>query len=146
VNSLLNQQIFHPFLPKREIIFPIKLLHFKLGTHHICRQFDFRTLVLIPLVVQKTHVITITVKYGDINHTQITPRFKWFPQCEIRPLAKAIMKKFTIKDGVQNIVERKSLRPKKPQYTQISLSLNRDYSPKENTKDRNTNFSSFVGI
>jgi hypothetical protein len=96
--------------------------------------------------VQKTHAITITVKYGDNNHTQITPRFKWFPQCEVRPLAEAITKKFTIKDEVQNIVERKSLRPKKPQYTQISLSLNRDYSPKENTKDRNTNSSSFAGI
>jgi hypothetical protein len=64
--------------------------------------------------VQKTHAITITVKYGDNNHTQITPRFKWFPQCEVHPLAEAITKKFTIKDGVQNIVERKSLRPKNP--------------------------------
>jgi hypothetical protein len=80
-----------------------------------------------------------------ITHN-ITPRFKWFPQCEVHPLAEAIMKKFTIKDGVQNIVERKSLRPKKPQYTQISLSLNRDYSLKENTKDKNTISSSFAGI
>jgi CRISPR/Cas system CSM-associated protein Csm5 (group 7 of RAMP superfamily) len=34
-----------------------------------------------------------------ITH-KITPRFKWFPQCEVRPLVEAIMKKFTIKDGV----------------------------------------------
>jgi hypothetical protein len=80
-----------------------------------------------------------------ITH-KITPRFKWFLQCEVCPLAGAITKKFTIKDGVQNILERKLLRPKKPQYTQISLSLNKDYSPKEYTKDRNTNASSFARI
>jgi hypothetical protein len=35
-----------------------------------------------------------------ITH-KITSRFKWFPQCEVRPAAEAITKKFTMKDGVQ---------------------------------------------
>jgi hypothetical protein len=66
---------------------------------------DHETHVLLVFVdvVQKTHVITITVKYDDNNYTQIIPRFKWFPQCEIHPLAETIMKKFIIKDGVQKL-------------------------------------------
>jgi hypothetical protein len=65
-------------------------------------------------VVQKT---TITVNKTKQSHTE-TPRFIWFPQCEARPQAEIIMKKFTIKNGIQNSKEKISKNPK-PQYTQI---------------------------
>jgi hypothetical protein len=52
--------------------------------------------------VQKT---TITVNKTKQSHTE-TPKFSWFPQCEVRPQGEAITKKFTIKDETQNSKEK----------------------------------------
>jgi hypothetical protein len=48
-----------------------------------------------------------------ITH-KIIPRFKWFPQCEVRPLVEAITKKFTIKDGVHKYSGEKITQTQNP--------------------------------
>jgi hypothetical protein len=48
-----------------------------------------------------------------ITH-KIIPRFKWFPQCEVRPLVEAITKKFTIKDGVHKYSSEKITQTQNP--------------------------------
>jgi hypothetical protein len=78
VDSLLNQQIPYNSLPKREIVFLIEL--------H-------------PFFVQK--MITITVNKARTIIYKMKSRFKWFSQCKVHPLAEAITKKFTMKNGVQ---------------------------------------------
>jgi hypothetical protein len=60
----------------------------------------------------------------------MTLKFKWFPQYEVCSLAEAISKKFTIKDKIQNIVERKSLKTQNPNipkfhYNTIEIILKR---------------------
>jgi len=47
----------------------------------------------------------------------MTPKFKWFSQYEVRPMAEAIIKKFTMK----MVTKRKSLKAQTPIHPNLIL-------------------------
>jgi hypothetical protein len=72
-----------------------------LGFIFLVKKREYGDVVTIYIVVQKnTRSYLWLNKARTITH-KITPRFNWFPQCEVHPLAEAIMKKFTMKYRVK---------------------------------------------
>jgi hypothetical protein len=83
---------------------------------------------ILEVVVQKT-TTTVNKTKQSLKNIKI-----WFSQCEVRQQVETITKKFTIKDG-RHHSEEEITKESKSQYTQIPLSLKKNYSSKEKTKE-----------